>query len=117
MKKLKFWARTTEALVLLAGLAVLFCVLALEDVFNGDVYPEWTIIRASFVVIVLCLISTFITLYHLFKHIDRVEDEKRAGPKAEGAQSPPAARRMSGRMLPGKRPRTKTARPQRKRTK
>jgi hypothetical protein len=118
MKRLKLWARITEALVFLAGLAVLACVLALEDIFNGNVYPEWIIVRVSFVVIVLCLVSTFITLYYVFRLLGRAEGAPAAGPVGgEGLQSPPAARRMRARMLPGKRPSTKTARPQRKRTK
>jgi len=126
LKRLKLWARATEALVMLAGLAVLSCVLSLEDVINGDVYPEWTIIRVSFIVIVLCLIATFVTLYHLFRHIESDEGARpgagvsrlaAAGPASESAQGAPAARRTSRRTLPGKRPSTKAARAQRKRTK
>jgi uncharacterized membrane protein YcjF (UPF0283 family) len=128
LKRLKLWARITEALVLLAGLAVLFCVLALADIFNGDTYPEWTIIRVSFLVIVLCLVSTFITLYFLFRFIERRDEEKSdligaVLKRVEGAESkgpephqPPAARRMRTRTLPGKTPSSKTARRQRKRT-
>ncbi len=128
MKKLKLWARISEALVLLAGLAVLFGVLSLEDILKGDTYPEWTVIRLSFVVIVLCLISTFITLYYLFRYIEHQDEEKAdimrtmikraAGPdkKEPEPQSPPAALRTRTKKLPGKSPSSSTAKRQTKRT-
>jgi len=131
LKKLKLWARITEIMVLLAGLAVLFCVLALDDIFAGDTYPEWTIVRISFVVIVLCLISTFITLYHLFRYLESRDEEKADFKKAvirpaaesaetkamkeSGPQNPPAARRIRTRRLPGKRPSPSAAQRQRQR--
>jgi hypothetical protein len=69
MNNLKIFSKITLCLAGLSLVALLFCHLALTDIYHGetDLSLEWTILRIAAVIFLAFIISTVLTIRQVFK--------------------------------------------------
>jgi hypothetical protein len=75
MKKLRVWASITLTLAILSFFLLIFMILALMDISNGD--NEWGVVGLGLIVLFFLVVSTFVCTGLVLKYFrNRSAEEK-----------------------------------------
>lgn len=69
MDRLKKYSKITLFLAGLSLVALLFCYLALTDIYHGetDLHLEWIVLRIGAIIFLTFMISAILTIKQIFK--------------------------------------------------